>query len=113
MRTKLSKKEIQVLKLKDLENLSDEDCCEKIDLNFIEYEDLLIRTRRKIVNSVLDNKKIIYDKYDLYDLEDEIEDELNICFFRCAVCGTLYKINYTSDSIICPLCNSSEVMEYE
>ena len=36
-----------------------------------------------------------------------------LCKFRCAVCGQIYKIDYTREYIKCPLCLSSKIMTNE
>lgn len=102
---KLSKKEIEALKLIDIEELKPKVCAKKMNLKMNEFENILSNARYKIA------KEIYYNNCIKIVIEEEIPEDDTLYFtFRCAVCGTIYKVNGYEEKIACPLCLSNKVM---
>ena len=101
---KLSKKEIEAIKLRDIEDLKPKLCAKKMNLKIDEFENILNNARYKIA------KEIYYNNCIKIVIEEEIQEDELYFTFRCAVCGTIYKINGYEDKIACPLCLSNKVM---
>lgn len=103
---KLTFIEMEIIRLSDIEFLSDKKAAKKMSMTVEDYKKLLINARKKIAIALLDGVVIkIIDK-------EDIKTEINtLCKFRCAICGEIYNINYLNDKIICPLCNSTKIMK--
>ena len=101
---KLSKLELEAIKLVDIEKIKVKKCAKKMKITVDEFEEILNSARTKIAKNILDGNtiKIIVE-------EEQIDNTLYFTF-RCAVCGTIYKINGYEDKIACPLCLSNKVM---
>ncbi len=104
---KITTKEIEILKLKDLYELSDEKCIKELNISKKEFEKELKNIRKKIYHALLDK-----ENFEIVENKENVEEKTTtLCKFRCAVCGSVYDINYTKEKILCPLCLSSEVID--
>lgn len=102
-------KELEAMKLKDIENLKDKACAKKMGISLDVFEELISCGRRKLATALVECRAINI-------IDEEIKDEeviTTMCSFRCAVCGNLYSINYLKDKIFCPKCLSTKVMSLE
>ena len=102
---KLNKREIEAIKLRDIKALKPKACAKKMNLKIDEFENILNNARYKIANEIYENNciKVV--------IEDDISQDNTLYFtFRCAVCGTIYKVDGYEDKILCPLCLSNKVM---
>ncbi len=110
MSIELSKYEVLALKLRDLYNLEEEICATQMNLGTKEFKILILETRKKVYNAIINGDLIIVEE----DIVEIIEPKSkSICKFRCGVCGVIYEIDYKKDDIKCPLCYSSKVMKYK
>ncbi|MDU1454920.1 MAG: DUF134 domain-containing protein [Paeniclostridium sordellii] len=104
---KLSKLELEAIKLVDIEKIKVKKCAKKMKITVDEFEEILNSARTKIAKNILDGNtiKIIVE-------EEQIDNTLYFTF-RCATCGTIYKVTGYEESIHCPLCESNKVMSLE
>ena len=104
----LTLREIEAIRLTDLECLNDKKVAKKMDLTLDELKKLLNNARKKISRALVDGIAIkIIDK-------EEVKEEITtLCKFRCAICGEIYTVNYLNSEIVCPLCNSNKIMTNE
>lgn len=105
MELRLSKKEIEAIKLRDIEELKPKLCAKKMNLKMNEFENVLNNARYKIAKEIYYNNciKIVIE-------ENSLEEDTLYFTFRCAVCGTIYKVNGYEEKIACPLCLSNKVI---
>ena len=105
----ISQLELQVIMLKDLDNLADKDCAKEMGMTKSEYRKILKATRKKLTSAICENSEILICK------EPEVIEEIcsTKCKFRCATCSKIYEIDYTRECITCPLCGSNKVMKIE
>lgn len=101
---KLSKKEMEAIKLMDIKHLKAKNCAKKMKLNKNEFDPILKSARNKIANKIIDNSFI------KITVEEELVDNTLYFTFRCATCGTIYKVTGYEDKVQCPLCLSNKVM---
>lgn len=104
---KLSKLELEAIKLVDIEKIKVKKCAKKMKITVDEFEEILNSARTKIAKNILDGNtiKIIVE-------EEQIDNTLYFTF-RCATCGTIYKVTGYEERIYCPLCESNKVMSLE
>ena len=104
---KLKKEEIEAIKLVDIEKIKIKTCAKKMKITVEEFNETLNSARTKIAKSIgKDNViKIILE-------EEQIDNNLYFTF-RCATCGTIYKVTGYEERIACPLCTSNKVMSAE
>ncbi|MRZ78963.1 DUF134 domain-containing protein [Paeniclostridium sordellii] len=104
---KLSKLELEAIKLVDIEKIKVKKCAKKMKITVDEFEEILNSARTKIAKNILDGNtiKIIVE-------EEQIDNTLYFTF-RCATCGTIYKVTGYEERIHCPLCESNKVMSLE
>ncbi len=103
---RFTKNEIEAIKLVDIDNLNIKSCAKKMNLNKDKFEELLNNARKKIA-------KEIYDKNIINRIEEKDEpiDNTIYIFFRCAVCGTVYKLTGQEEKVKCPMCFSNKIMD--
>lgn len=107
--TKISQKELQVITLKDINNLSDNKCAKIMGISKSEFRKILSTIRSKIALTICEDDEIM-----LYKEPTIMEEECKTkCKFRCATCSKIYEIDYTKEEIMCPLCMSKKVMNIE
>lgn len=102
----ITSKEIEVLRLINIDNLDIKKCSLKTGMSIDELEKSIINTRKKVTLAIVENKsiKIVCD-------DKESENQIStVCKFRCAICGKIYTINYIKEEIKCPLCGSNSIM---
>ncbi|GAA0863712.1 DUF134 domain-containing protein [Paraclostridium tenue] len=104
---KLKKEEIEAIKLVDIERIKIKTCAKKMKMTTEEFNETLNSARTKIAKSIGKDSiiKIILE-------EEQIDNNLYFTF-RCATCGTIYKVTGYEERIACPLCTSNKVMSAE
>lgn len=106
----ISPLELKILKLKNINNLNEKKCAKEINLTTKEFEKIIISLNKKIAKALIEGKPIIITDEKYIDPKDIVT---TICKFKCAICGSIFTVNYKKDKIICPLCLSSNVMTSE
>lgn len=105
---RLKKEEIEAIRLVDIEKIKIKNCAKKMKISVDEFNEILNNARTKIAKCIYEGNiiKILLE-------EDEPIDN-NIYFtFRCATCGTIYKVTGCEERVECPLCFSNKVMSAE
>jgi len=92
--------ELEAMRLKDMENLSQEDCAEKMHVSRQTFQ-LIIDGARKKVTEALTQGKAISIKGGNYTL--------NICNYRCRICGQEFHEVYEKEELACPNCENDQV----
>lgn len=97
----LKVEELEAMRLKDIEELNQEECAEKMQVSRQTFQNIIDSARKKVAIALTEGKaiKISGGSY-----------TTNHCKFKCLDCGSIYEIKYEQDKIICPVCGSDQVM---
>lgn len=93
--------EVEAMRLKDIENFSQEECAEKMNVSRQTFQ-LIIDEARKKVAEALTMGKAIHIEGGNYTL--------NICKYQCKTCGSEFHEAYEREIHSCPSCNSQDVV---
>lgn len=104
---KLRKEEIEAIKLVDIEKLKLKNCAKKMKMTVDEFNELLNNARTKLAKNITEGNII------KISIEEEVIDNTLYFTFRCATCGTIYKVTGCEERVQCPLCYSNKVMSAE
>jgi predicted DNA-binding protein (UPF0251 family) len=93
--------EIEAMRLKDIEELNQEECAERMHVSRQTFQNIIDSARKKIATAIIEGKAINISGGNY---------TRNVCQFKCIACGNIYEIKYEEDRSICPECGSSDVM---
>jgi len=93
--------ELEAMRLKDIEELSQEECAEKMRVSRQTFQNIIESARKKVTSALIEGKELQI-KGGNYTFKE--------CKLKCLKCGTTYDINFQHDKNICPNCGSSEVV---
>lgn len=97
----LKVEELEAMRLKDIEELNQEECAEKMQVSRQTFQNIIDTARKKVAIALTEGKAIrISGGY----------YTTNHCKFKCMDCGEIYEINYEQDKLTCPNCGSQRVM---
>lgn len=97
----LNVEELEAIRLKDIEKLTQEECAERMDISRQTFQNVIDSAREKVAKALTDGKAIrISGGY----------YSTNYCKFKCMDCGNIYQVNYERDKYNCPVCGSSKIM---
>ena len=96
----LTVEELEAMRLKDVEDLSQEDCAEQMGVSRQTFQLIIESGRTKLTSALLEGKAISI-KGGHYTTEQ--------CQFICEACGHRYEIDFKQDHQICPKCGSKRV----
>jgi predicted DNA-binding protein (UPF0251 family)/DNA-directed RNA polymerase subunit RPC12/RpoP len=103
----LKLEELEAIRLKDFEGLEQGECAKKMEVSRPTFQRILISTREKIADSLVNGKIIHIDGGNF---------TRNICPVRCLDCGKEWMESYENlESIkngdyLCPACGSAKVI---
>lgn len=99
--TILKVEELEAMRLKDIEGLSQEDCAEKMNISRQTFQNIIDSARKKVAIALTEGTalRISGGNY-----------TTNLCKFKCSNCGNVYDIKYEQDIYICPKCGSDKVL---
>lgn len=92
--------ELEAIRLKDLEDLSQEESAQRMEISRQTYQNILDDARKKITLALVEGKAIHIGGGD-YTTKH--------CFFECQVCQKVYPIHYQMDREKCPNCGNTHV----
>lgn len=97
----LKVEELEAMRLKDIEELNQEECAEKMQVSRQTFQNIIDSARKKVALALTEGKAIrITGGY----------YTTNLCKFKCMNCGEVYDINYQQDKYTCPVCGSDKVL---
>lgn len=97
----LKVEELEAMRLKDIENLNQEECAEKMEISRQTFQNIIDNARKQIAIALTEGKAIRISGGHYTTKQ---------CNFKCLECETVYEINYNQDRTICPSCGSPKVM---
>lgn len=92
--------ELEAMRLKDIEKLSQEECAVKMQVSRQTFQLIIDKARKKVAQALISGKAI-HIKGGNYTL--------NVCEYRCKKCGYQYNKAYENTKIDCPRCKSYKV----
>lgn len=93
--------EFEAMRLKDIENLNQEECAEKMNISRQTFQNIIDSARKKITAALIEGKAINISGGNY---------TRNICPYKCTSCGNAYEIKFEEDRKICPSCGSKDVI---
>jgi len=93
--------ELEAMRLKDIEELNQEECALRMQISRQTFQNILDGARKKVVTALIENKaiKISGGHY-----------TKNICNLKCITCGNETKITYEENNLVCHHCGSNRVV---
>ncbi|PJI07752.1 MULTISPECIES: DUF134 domain-containing protein [Clostridium] len=93
--------ELEAMRLKDIEELNQEECAEKMHVSRQTFQNIIDSARKKVALALTEGKAINISGGNY---------TRNLCKFKCIACGNVYEIKYEEDKSVCPVCGSNKVM---
>lgn len=93
--------EFEAMRLKDVEDLNQEECAERMQVSRQTFQNIIDSARKKITIALIEGKAINISGGNY---------TRNICQYKCISCGNTYEIKYEEDRRICPSCGSEKVI---
>ncbi len=100
----LKVEEVEAMRLKDIENLNQEQCAEKMNISRQTFQLIIDRARNKIAQALVEGKAIRI-KGGNYTV--------NICRYSCSECGNQFDEPFEKNKVLCPRCTSEDVRCYQ
>ena len=96
----LKLEELEAMRLKDIENLSQEECAERMKVSRQTFQLIIDEARRKVATALTMGKAVSIEGGTY---------TFNICRYRCESCENEFDEAYEKDAHICPQCGSKAV----
>lgn len=96
----LKVEELEAMRLKDIEDLNQEECAERMQVSRQTFQNIIDSARKKTAAALTQGKAIRISGGHY---------TTNLCKFKCQNCGAVYGANYDHDRNICPSCGSDKI----
>ena len=97
----LKLEEVEAMRLKDIEKLSQEECAKKMHISRQTLQIILDEARRKVAKALTEGMAIHIQGGNY---------TLNICKYECQNCGNKFDKAYEKEDHVCPKCSSDDVL---
>lgn len=97
----LKVEELEALRLKDIEGLSQEECAERMRVSRQTFQNIIESARKKVTIALTQGHAILISGGDYTS---------GLCRFKCLHCGKVYELNHERARLTCPSCGSTEVI---
>jgi predicted DNA-binding protein (UPF0251 family) len=97
----LKVEELEAMRLKDIEELNQEECAERMQVSRQTFQNIIDSARKKIAIALTEGKAINITGGNY---------TTKLCKFKCMDCEGIYEINYEQDKTTCPICGSEKVI---
>ncbi|KOA20154.1 hypothetical protein CLHOM_13510 [Clostridium homopropionicum DSM 5847] len=97
----LKVEELEAMRLKDIEELNQEECAERMQVSRQTFQNIIDSARKKVALGLTNGNAIRISGGNY---------RAKFCKFKCFKCGNLYEINYEQDKYTCPACGSDKVI---
>lgn len=99
--TGLKLEELEAMRLKDIEDLSQEQCARKMQVSRQTFQNIIDTARKKVAFALMEGNSIRISGGNYRPV---------FCKFRCFDCGSIYEIKKEKDRQTCPNCGSARVV---
>lgn len=96
----LKLEELEAMRLKDINDLSQEECAERMQVSRQTFQNIIDSARKKTAVALTEGKAININGGNY---------TTTYCRFKCLDCGNMYDVKYEQDKSICPKCGSKKV----
>ncbi|MBC8059191.1 MAG: DUF134 domain-containing protein [Clostridiaceae bacterium] len=93
--------EFEAMRLKDVEDLNQEECAERMEISRQTFQNIIDSARKKIALALIEGKAINISGGNY---------SRNMCKFKCSSCENVYEIKYEEDRNTCPECGGKEIV---
>ena len=92
--------ELEAMRLKDLEDLNQDECAARMQISRQTFQNVLDSARKKVALALTEGKaiRISGGQY-----------TTKHCQLYCGECGAHYEVSYEQDRVTCPACGSHKV----
>lgn len=97
----LKLEELEAMRLKDIEELNQEECAERMQVSRQTFQNIIDSARKKVAIALSEGKGINISGGNY---------TTGSCKFKCISCGNVYEISYQQNRENCPTCGSNQVM---
>jgi len=97
----LKVEELEAMRLKDIEELKQEECAQKMQVSRQTFQNVIDSARKKIAVALTEGNAIRISGGNY---------RATFCKARCFNCDSIYEINYEQDKHVCPVCGSENVI---
>lgn len=97
----LKLEELEAMRLKDIESLSQEECAKKMNVSRQTFQNIIDAARQKVAIALTQGNAIRIDGGNY---------RAKFCKFKCFDCKDEYEIRYDQDKYKCPSCGSEKVL---
>lgn len=97
----LKVEELEAMRLKDIENLNQEEAAKKMAVSRQTFQNIIDSARHKVALALTQGRGIRINGGNFTTYH---------CRYQCSSCEETYEINYAQDKHICPSCGSKEVL---
>ena len=98
---KLKIEELEAMRLKDIEELTQEECAVRMEVSRQTFQNIIDQARKKVAVALTEGKAISVGggRY-----------TQNVCRFRCLSCGDEVAVPFENRGAACPHCGSAELI---
>lgn len=97
----LNIEELEAMRLKDIVNLNQEECAEKMNVSRQTFQNIISSAREKVARALLEGKAINITGGDYV---------VNKCKLKCLGCKTIFDKDIYEDLYSCPSCGTEDVI---
>ncbi|NLX61158.1 MAG: DUF134 domain-containing protein [Tissierellia bacterium] len=97
----LKVEELEALRLKDIEGLSQEECAKSMEVSRQTFQNIIDSARRKVAMALIQGNAIHVNGGDY---------TIGLCKIKCLSCQQLYIMDHEKDRPVCPFCGSKEII---
>lgn len=97
----LKVEELEAMRLKDIEELNQEECAEKMQVSRQTFQNIIDSARKKVAIALTEGNAIRISGGNY---------KATFCKFKCFNCSNVYEMSYEQDRYICPACGSEKVI---
>lgn len=99
--TVIKVEELEAMRLKDIEALSQEECAERMQVSRQTFQNIIDSARKKMATALTEGNAIRIGGGNY---------KSKYCKFKCFSCGNEYEISYEHEKHNCPKCGSDQVV---
>lgn len=97
----LKVEELEAMRLKDIEELNQEECAVKMQVSRQTFQIIIDSARKKVAIALTEGNAIRISGGNY---------RVKFCKLKCSNCGSIYEISFEKDKYICPSCGSEKIV---
>jgi len=97
----LKVEELEAMRLKDIEELKQEECAERMRISRQTFQNIIDSARKKVAVALTEGNAVRISGGNYSS---------TYCKYKCLDCGSIYEIKCEQDIDVCPACGSEKVI---